>query len=301
MKLFRYYLFIALAAVPASAAAQENSAPAKVYGYEDGTADNYLEPAEYAVYYKRSQLVTDSQTKAQSCQIDTLALIIGRRWSVFYNTEYDKRFSAWGRQNLKKSRQVTKPISLQAVPLSSVVDKKNASSDYYECNLGESELIYIDRIGKKTYSCINAPERIMNLQKSKTSLEWNLCDAQDTVLSYPCKRAEVLYSGRNYSAWYTTDIPIPVGPWKFYGLPGLILKIEDKEGCFKFEALGMETLDKPSYISIDDNLEKVSLKYFNKVANDQRSIRRGSFLFEGELIYTETRPYIYYNMELSDE
>ena len=301
MKQIKYFILVALATMSASLHAQEISVPTTTYGYLSKSAEYYLEPAEYAVYYKRTQLVINEQTKEKNYQNDTLALIIGRRWSVFYNTTYNTRFSSWGKQNLKKTRQATKPVSLQPVPLSSVLDKKNAALDYVEGSFGEPTVIYTDRLEKKTYSVLYAPLNIMNEQDSSSSFEWKLHDAQDTVFSYPCKRADIVYSGRNYVAWYAFEIPIPDGPWKFYGLPGLILRVEDKERCFLFEAIGIETLNNSSYLSMNDNLEKVSLNYFNQVANDTRSVKKGAFIFEGELFFTEARPFIYNEMELSDE
>lgn len=301
MKQIKYVILVTLATMSASVHAQEKSVPTATYGYLSKSSEYYLEPAEYAVYYKRTQLVINEQTKEKDYQTDTLALIIGQRWSVFYNTTYNSRYSSWGKQNIKKTRQATKPISLQSVPLSSVLDKKNVASDYVEGSFGEPTVIYTDRFEKKTYSVLYAPMNIKNEQDSGSSFEWKLNEAQDTVFSYPCKRADLFYSGRDYTAWYAPEIPIPDGPWKFYGLPGLILKIEDKERCFLYEVLGIESLNSPSYISMNDNLEKVSLPFFNQVANNARSVKRGSFLFEGELFFTETRPFVYNEMELSDE
>jgi len=40
---------------------------------------------------------------------------------------------------------------------------------------------------------------------------------------YDCRRAIGKFRGREYEVWYTTDIPIPGGPFKLGGLPGLIL------------------------------------------------------------------------------
>ena len=67
-----------------------------------------------------------------------------------------------------------------------------------------------------------------------TTLNWTLSDEESTVAGYRCKQATTHFSGRDYTAWYAMDIPISDGPYKFYGLPGLILSIydADKEHVF---------------------------------------------------------------------
>ncbi len=45
-------------------------------------------------------------------------------------------------------------------------------------------------------------------------------------------KAQARFRGRNYTAWYCPDIPVPVGPWKLHGLPGAILEAYDDESFF---------------------------------------------------------------------
>lgn len=64
---------------------------------------------------------------------------------------------------------------------------------------------------------------------------WRLVDETKVINSFKCKKAEVRYKGRDWTAWYSTEIPFPYGPYKFSGLPGLIVKIIDKAGDYDFE------------------------------------------------------------------
>lgn len=64
---------------------------------------------------------------------------------------------------------------------------------------------------------------------------WKLINETKVINSILCKKAEVRYKGRDWNAWYTTEIPFPYGPYKFSGLPGLIVKISDKTGDYDFE------------------------------------------------------------------
>lgn len=66
-------------------------------------------------------------------------------------------------------------------------------------------------------------------------IKWKLSDEkQSTVAGYPCKKATTHFAGRDYEAWYTLEIPISDGPYKFNGLPGLIVEIEDTKGEHRF-------------------------------------------------------------------
>jgi len=69
---------------------------------------------------------------------------------------------------------------------------------------------------------------------------WDVSDEMLTVAGYLCQKATCKFRGREYTAWFTTDIPINNGPWKFGGLPGLILKAYDKDKLFTFECVGIE-------------------------------------------------------------
>ncbi len=55
-------------------------------------------------------------------------------------------------------------------------------------------------------------------------LSWTIGDSTKNVLGYECIIAETDYHGRHWTAWFTPEIPIQDGPWKFRGLPGLILE-----------------------------------------------------------------------------
>lgn len=70
-------------------------------------------------------------------------------------------------------------------------------------------------------------------------LQWKLLNVTETIFNYQCKKASLNFGGRRWIAWYTTEIPISDGPYKFYGLPGLIIKISDESNEFIFEAKGV--------------------------------------------------------------
>ena len=53
---------------------------------------------------------------------------------------------------------------------------------------------------------------------------------------------------RQYTAWYTLDVPISYGPYKFFGLPGLIIKIEESTGMYIWEMYSLSVSATPIHI-----------------------------------------------------
>lgn len=68
---------------------------------------------------------------------------------------------------------------------------------------------------------------------------WILTDKDTVILGYHAYGAQTQYRGRTWNVFYVPDIAIEDGPWKFCGLPGLIMYAEDTTGAFSFEAIGV--------------------------------------------------------------
>lgn len=70
---------------------------------------------------------------------------------------------------------------------------------------------------------------------------WTLSNEQLSILGYDCQKATCQWRGRTFEAWFTTKIPTRLGPWIFGGLPGLILKIYDKDHLYTWEAVEIKS------------------------------------------------------------
>ncbi|MCH5320033.1 MAG: GLPGLI family protein [Paramuribaculum sp.] len=90
--------------------------------------------------------------------------------------------------------------------------------------------------GQLTYTDIVTPF-YQEYTESYPSIEWNIGEERDTVCGYLCTRATGSYGGREWEVWFAEEIPSQMGPWKFSGLPGLIMKARDTEGIHDFQAI----------------------------------------------------------------
>ena len=70
--------------------------------------------------------------------------------------------------------------------------------------------------------------------------DWEISGATDSISGYKVQKATTNFSGRDWVAWFTPEIPYNEGPFKFNGLPGLILKIHDTRNHYSFEVVSIE-------------------------------------------------------------
>ncbi|QIY89711.1 GLPGLI family protein [Chryseobacterium gallinarum] len=76
--------------------------------------------------------------------------------------------------------------------------------------------------------------------------EWKILPDKEKIGNYNAQKAITSFGGREWTAWFTQDIPFQDGPYKFYGLPGLIVKIEDATGSHSMTLVGNKTIQAPN-------------------------------------------------------
>ena len=118
------------------------------------------------------------------------------------------------------------------------------------------------KTGKNTYN-----SRIARDQYSYDEdrpMEWKILPETAEIGDYKTQKAQTNFGGRTWFAWFTTDVPFQDGPYKFSGLPGLIVKVEDSKGDYSFDLKETKKIGALTNLSQGGNIVKVKRKDYEK-------------------------------------
>jgi hypothetical protein len=108
--------------------------------------------------------------------------------------------------------------------------------------------VFIDRGSGVLYYKTNyrsSPTRTFILKEKIPSIDWIIMKETRKIGNLQAVHAKGVFGGRTYNVWFTPDIPLPFGPYKLGGLPGLILEAYSEDGIvkYKFERFESSTAD----------------------------------------------------------
>ncbi len=138
---------------------------------------------------------------------------------------------------------------------------------------------------KKDFSTNKVSKIITNgsfnyLLPIEESLEWLISTEKKKIGIYNSQKATANYGGRQWTAWFTNDIPINDGPYVFNGLPGLIIAITDNKNDYTFNLVRVKKISnlfdaRIKTINIDWNkYEQLARSYYqNPNAEMEQKIR----------------------------
>lgn len=248
-----------------------------------------LEPAQLECQYAiREQWDTLSRNQWRE---DPGVLRVGKKYSEFLNWKGVYRDSLqctpngqneWGRMMVQaiRSRQYN------SMPL-----PRTSFTQYFYKNYPAGKLTITDYIGMTYYQ----------YEDKYKPQNWQLLDSTKTVLGYHCQKAECDFAGRHYIAWFTQEIPVSEGPWKFNGLPGLILDVYDSRQIYRFTATGIKTHDlSPVYFYQYRKTKKINIRNFKKGKRNEDAISNAEMENAGVMMHSGKNNYPHHplNIEL---
>ena len=224
MKRWLFFLFIS--GFPAIAFSQFNfqaGGPAKPVKYE--TLDN----GALRVFYE-TKFARDA-TKPDKPETDYMILDIG-----------EKGISRFYSDNRRRTDSIMNELMKRGGPIRF---DQNTMSDNGISSMGDAKEIFKNHPSGK----ITVTDRIAAsdylYEEDRNNFQWQIESDTREILSYTCQKAVTDFHGRHYEAWFAPDLPLNDGPWKFAGLPGLILAAEDSDKNFIFQAIGIENFNLP--------------------------------------------------------
>ncbi len=206
-------------------------------------AENF-DTSLYNVYYKVEYIPDVAQREKRKDAICILE--IGKGYSKFADVKQLKLDSL----NEKYSHQ--KEVNVKEM------------EGLLNINVGFKPIILKDLSKKK----ITYQARIKDgyqYQEDQPEFKWKIQKDTKSILGNICRKATMNFRGRDYIAWFTEAISSNNGPYKFEGLPGLILELSDTKGDYHFLAIGIDKKNLPIYLRNEERILKVSRDKYNEV------------------------------------
>lgn len=239
-------IILALVAVCVRANAQWKQGEVPPSSRRGSILPTEIDKAEVTVYYAFNA----DDIKDENTYIDLGWLQVGKQY-----TKYASYFMA-------HSDSTYKPVLIKSGAAEGFPMQKNGGKFPSYWSEYQYDEIYI-KDGQLTEYAImpmSLDRECCQYSEPVPKLQWTLKEDQQTIHGYRCQKAICHWRGRDYEAWFTTEVPIQRGPWKFGGLPGLIVKISDAKKEYNFELVKLERTPRPIMSWNFSRFKKVSRK-----------------------------------------
>ena len=166
----------------------------------------------------------------------SLGVPVVRYWSLFF----DKSNSLYIEDKTKTKKE-------NNIKTNDYMIIKSDITDFYIASLEKNELLSQKKVAVKPYI----------VREEIPQIKWTLFEESKKIGNFTCQKAQGNFRGRSYIAWFTSEIPINLAPWKLNGLPGAILEFYDTTRQIYSIAVNIELNNK---ININDEIEKAIFK-----------------------------------------
>ncbi|OYT16682.1 MAG: hypothetical protein B7C24_06530 [Bacteroidetes bacterium 4572_77] len=173
-----------------------------------------IEEAEKQAIYSLSYILDSTNT--EFIRHENMLLLLGRNTSLFTSLSSFQWYT--------DIKQITNFTQFQEYTASGAVPITPFKYKIIK-NYPPGKLTFINHIPSDTY----------RYEEKLDLFKWQLTTDTATILDYKAQKAVCDYGGRSWVAWFCSEIPYSDGPYKFNGLPGLIIKIYDKRNHYVFE------------------------------------------------------------------
>jgi GLPGLI family protein len=125
------------------------------------------------------------------------------------------------------------------------------------------------------------------VKDSLTTMDWELTGKTKQIGNYACQEAkysriidakrfstgmeemETVKDTVSITAWFTPQIPVSHGPNQYWGLPGLILEVQNEGSTIICQKIVLNPSDEPVEIEVPDKGKEVNRKEFMAIQEEQ--------------------------------
>ncbi|MEG1236233.1 MAG: GLPGLI family protein [Flavobacterium sp.] len=126
----------------------------------------------------------------------------------------------------KKSITELIPSQKSSIDTSHVEIGGRKLETYYQIDLPTIDITFKNQNNKSIRKEYTISNKDFSAEEKLTDYEWKFADETAVINGYTCKKATSTKSLATITAWYAEEIPVNDGPGLYWGLPGLILKVE---------------------------------------------------------------------------
>lgn len=124
----------------------------------------------------------------------------------------------------------------------------NVSKSFSELLKSKSYDQNLNYIIEKNYSkkSINFYDKFKNVNLIITDADapkWKLENEFSKINNMTCQKATANFGGRRWEAWFNKGYPINDGPYKFSGLPGLVVRVRDTDDAHVFNLIQIKKIN----------------------------------------------------------
>ncbi|TXF75996.1 GLPGLI family protein [Chryseobacterium sp.] len=181
-------------------------------------------------------------TKTDSLKKEWMYLDIHKNGSKYYSKSAFESDSIINESIKKQMASGMKSISVSR-------QRNGGEVDYeVEKTYPDYKTFLVTSIGNDSYKVLEDRKPVWKISPEKKQLgEFNV------------QKAATTFTGRNWTAWFTTDVPVQDGPYKFSGLPGLIVEISDETGSHNMELKGIKKIPETKQEELDTKGKDIPL------------------------------------------
>lgn len=179
---------------------------------------------------QKTRVIYEYQFRPDSTKIDSLKT----EWMYLDITKNGSKY--YSKNSFESDSIVTESIKKQMASGSrSISVSRNSNGgevkDEVQKTYPDYQIYLISALGNDAY-------KVLEDRKP----DWKIEPDKKQISTFTVQKATTDFAGRKWIAWFTSDVPIQDGPYKFSGLPGLIVEISDDKANHKMELKGIKKM-----------------------------------------------------------